>query len=198
MCVIPQKSGESPTGFLALPFILKTLQGHPGSHWGALLVGGQCVHLNSCVREGCLPAPFLPALVLGCQHWHFLLSTTGCPSVSSPCHLPGWAGAACRLPDSLPLTCRLPHAHFLCHQFGSVVPSPAAHSLAFLTGVLSNPWHQQPGSGPWLFLRGKEDGTGPLPTRPIPRWLAETINRQALSLLQRKRFPWFVFKPKWQ
>lgn len=142
MCAWSHVSLERVPQFSGITVGPKTLEGHPRSQLGETLRVGQCIYLNSCVREGRLTAPFLQPPVPGSQrHW------------TSICFLPlpsawlGWPRHAAHC-DSLPLTCCLPHARLLCHQFGSVRPSPAAHSLAFLAGVLGNRWHQRPGSEP--------------------------------------------------
>lgn len=152
MCRVWCESGECPIGFPALQGP-EALQGHPRSHLGGLPVW---VSLDSC-GEGERPSlcslPPSPSSLA--------LSTGASSSAPLDIHLfpppaiclAGLAQACC--PWQPPPTCRLPHACFLCHQSGSVVPLPAAHSLTFLTGVLSNSWHQWPGSEPrvgcWLL-----------------------------------------------
>lgn len=83
------------------------------------------------------------------------------------------------LPGSLPVTRRLPHAVLLCHQFGSEVYLPAAHSRALLCRVLSNPlalvawlraWRWLLALHPLAFLRDEgSQGEGDLfPVQPHP------------------------------
>lgn len=188
----PCKYAESPTGLPASQQVLDTLQGHRGPPLGDSLC--ESVYLFKLCQERPLLCSPPPRLSFGA-------------SCSAPldihlfpprCHLPRHAARG-----GLPLTRRPPHACCLCHRFGSAVPSPTAHSLAFLAGVLSNSWHQRPASEPsagcWLqrpqvFLREEKGGLDSLLTSapscaPWPKSLTEML----LSLLQRKHFTWFVF-----
>lgn len=139
--MVPHESGQSCPGFLVLQWVLETLQDIPRPP-----CVGQCIDFSSVPGKAfsLLPSshPSSPTLSAGASCPGPWLSICFLPLPSARGAAPGL------LPGSLPLTRRLPDALLLCHQFGSAVPLPTAHSRAFLSGVLSNSWHPWPGAGP--------------------------------------------------
>lgn len=145
---------------------------------------GQCVYLNSCVRDALLCTPFLPPP---------LLSSTRSPSVSSllPSACSAGRHAAHR---GLSLTCRLPHAHCLSparlsgsltrcslpghSTLGSLATpgiSSLARGLALAATYLLSSSTLPPTTGGWVGICPSSQPP------PIPRSMAEIINRSFLA-----------------
>lgn len=150
---------------------------------------GRCIYLNSRCSEG-RPSVFLPALALPVQrHW-----TAVCFLPSAICLAPGPAcgpGSLARPPPA--------HAGLLCYHFGSVVSWARCSFPGRACSVRGDSWDRQgPGFEPSAGSSpGTAEGKGgwDAGTAPgTPRSWAEIASRALLSLLQKTRLTWLVFK----
>lgn len=168
-CACSHVSPDSRTGSLPSQWILETLQDTL-----------QDIPRPPCVGQHIRFSSFLPSSQAHPPLSRLTLPAWGLWPPICFLALPSARGTSPGLlPGSLPVTLRLPHAVLLCHQFGSEVSLPAAHSRAFLYRVLSNPlalgawlraWRWLPALHPLAFLRDEgSQGEGDLfPAQPHP------------------------------